>query len=94
MMTPEQAAARLGIAAHQVASVAPLDEDGHYHVTLAGERGEWLVSDQVARPYVVDVDGERVGEVDARPAGEAGDLEDEERTTEPAPKPTRRRAKQ
>lgn len=80
-MTPEQAAARLDIAPHQVADVA-LHTHGHV-VTLAGG-SRWLVTPEVARPLVPEVDDERAGEV-VEPE------EDEVRTTEPAPKPARRR---
>lgn len=81
-MTPEQAAARLGVAPHQVVDIT---DDV---VSLVGGQ-VWLVTPEVARPYVPEVDGERTGEVAAGPNEEVADLEDEERTTEPAPKPAR-----
>lgn len=87
-MTPDQAAARLGIAQHQVADIA---EHGDGHIVSCRDGSQWLVTPEVARPYVADVDGERTGAVAAGPDGQEADLEDEERTTEPAPKPARSR---
>lgn len=87
-MTPEQAAERLGTAAHHVADIT---EHGDGHIVTLASGAEWLVTDTVTRPYVADVDGERTGEVAAAPDSAGGDLEDEERTTEPAPKPARSR---
>lgn len=81
-MTPEQAAARLGIAPHQVAGVA-LHTHGHVVTLVGGAR--WLVTPEVARPFVPEIDDERIGEIVEEPE------EDEVRTTEPAPKPARRR---
>ncbi len=94
MMTPEQAAERLGVARHQVADVV---EHGDGHVVTLTDDSDWLVTPQVARLYVPDVDGdvdeERAGEVDAGPADEPGELEAEERTTEPAPEPKAARSR-
>lgn len=87
-MTPEQAAARLSTAPHQVADIA---EHGDGHLVTLTDGQVWLVTPEVARPYVPNVDGTRTGEVAPDPDAAVGDLEDEERTTEPAPKPARAR---
>lgn len=79
-MTPEEAAARLGVALNQVADVA---EHADGHIVRTVDQALWLVTPALVRRYVPDADGE--------PAAQVAAQEDEVRTTEPAPKPARRR---
>lgn len=61
-MTNAEAAARLGVAEHQVQAVEERDDD---HVVTLADGGRWLVSETVARVYVPEVD-------DPKPTGGKG----------------------